>query len=350
MTKAEAIELLKKMIALPSFSREEGEVADLMAATLAHYGYKTFRKGNNVWAKSKNWDGTKPTLLLDAHLDTVKPNGNWETDPFVPVEKDGKLYGLGSNDTGGSVVSMLAAFLHLSARPQAYNLIWSGSAEEENTGKGGIQSVLEEFGKIDLALVGEPTGMQAAVAEKGLMVIDCIAKGKSGHAARSEGVNAIYEALPDIEWFRTYRFAKESPLLGAVKMTVTGINAGTLHNVVPAECKFMVDIRVNEFYSNQEVFDTICRNVKSEVVPRSFSLNSSSVSEDHPIVKRCKELGMITYGSPTTSNQAVIPYTSLKIGPGDSARSHTANEYIGLKEIEDGIDIFINLLDGFSIG
>lgn len=350
MTKAEAIELLKKMIALPSFSREEGEVADLMAATLAHYGYKTFRKGNNVWAKSKNWDGTKPTLLLDAHLDTVKPNGNWETDPFVPVEKDGKLYGLGSNDTGGSVVSMLAAFLHLSARPQAYNLIWSGSAEEENTGKDGIQSVLEEFGKIDLALVGEPTGMQAAVAEKGLMVIDCIAKGKSGHAARSEGVNAIYEALPDIEWFRTYRFAKESPLLGAVKMTVTGINAGTLHNVVPAECKFMVDIRVNEFYSNQEVFDTICRNVKSEVVPRSFSLNSSSVSEDHPIVKRCKELGMITYGSPTTSNQAVIPYTSLKIGPGDSARSHTANEYIGLKEIEDGIDIFINLLDGFSIG
>lgn len=350
MTKAEAIELLKKMIALPSFSREEGEVADLMAATLAHYGYKAFRKGNNVWAKSKNWDGTKPTLLLDAHLDTVKPNGNWETDPFVPVEKDGKLYGLGSNDTGGSVVSMLAAFLYLSARPQAYNLIWSGSAEEENTGKGGIQSVLEEFGKIDLALVGEPTGMQAAVAEKGLMVIDCIAKGKSGHAARSEGVNAIYEALPDIEWFRTYRFAKESPLLGAVKMTVTGINAGTLHNVVPAECKFMVDIRVNEFYSNQEVFDTICRNVKSEVVPRSFSLNSSSVSEDHPIVKRCKELGMITYGSPTTSNQAVIPYTSLKIGPGDSARSHTANEYIGLKEIEDGIDIFINLLDGFSIG
>lgn len=350
MTKAEAIELLKKMIALPSFSREEGEVADLMVATLAHYGYKAFRKGNNVWAKSKNWDGTKPTLLLDAHLDTVKPNGNWETDPFVPVEKDGKLYGLGSNDTGGSVVSMLAAFLYLSARPQAYNLIWSGSAEEENTGKGGIQSVLEEFGKIDLALVGEPTGMQAAVAEKGLMVIDCIAKGKSGHAARSEGVNAIYEALPDIEWFRTYRFAKESPLLGAMKMTVTGINAGTLHNVVPAECKFMVDIRVNEFYSNQEVFDTICRNVKSEVVPRSFSLNSSSVSEDHPIVKRCKELGMTTYGSPTTSNQAVIPYTSLKIGPGDSARSHTANEYIGLEEIEDGVDIFINLLDGFSIG
>ena len=286
---------------------------------------------------------------MDAHIDTVRPNGNWDTDPFTPVVKDGKLFGLGSNDTGGSVVSMLTAFLHLTAKSQPYNLIWLASAEEENTGKGGIQSVLNELGRVDLALVGEPTGMQAAIAEKGLMVIDCVAKGKSGHAARNEGVNAIYEALPDVEWFRTYQFDKESPLLGIVKMTVTGVNAGTLHNVVPAECKFMVDIRINEHYSNQEVFEIIKQHVKAEVLPRSFSLNSSSIPEDHPVVKRCKELGRITYGSPTTSNQAVIPFTSLKIGPGDSARSHTANEYIHLQEIEEGIDIFINLLDNCSL-
>lgn len=349
MTKSEAIELLKTMISIPSFSREENGVADLMVETLKKQGYTASRKGNNVWAKSVNWDDAKPTILFDAHIDTVKPNGNWETDPFTPVVKDGILYGLGSNDTGGSVVSMLTAFLHLSAKPQPYNLIWLASAEEENTGKGGIQNVVEELGKVDLALVGEPTGMQAAIAEKGLMVIDCTAQGKSGHAARNEGVNAIYEVLPDIEWFRTYQFEKESPLLGKVKMTVTGINAGTLHNVVPAECKLMVDIRINENYSNQEVFEIIRQHVKSEVTPRSFSLNSSSIPEDHPIVKRCKALGLTTYGSPTTSNQSVIPYTSLKIGPGDSARSHTANEYIHLSEIEEGIDIFINLLDNCDL-
>ena len=349
MTKTDAIELLKQMISIPSFSREEGQVADLMVETLKKYGYIASRKGNNVWARSKDWDDHKPVILLDAHIDTVKPNGNWETDPFTPVVKDGKLFGLGSNDTGGSVVSMLTAFLHLTAKPQPYNLIWLASAEEENTGKGGIQSVLEELGHVDLALVGEPTGMQAAIAEKGLMVIDCIAKGKSGHAARNEGINAIYEALPDIEWFRTYQFDKGSSLLGKVKMTVTGIDAGTLHNVVPAECKFMVDIRINEHYSNQDVFETIKQHVKAEVSPRSFSLNSSSIPEEHPVVKRCKALGLTTYGSPTTSNQAVIPFTSLKIGPGDSARSHTANEYIHLQEIEEGIDIFINLLDNCNL-
>lgn len=345
----EAVELLKKMIAIPSFSGQEGKVADLMVQTLGEYGYKAHRKGNNVWAYSPDFRPGRPVILLDAHLDTVKPNGNWETDPFIPVVKEGRLYGLGSNDTGGSVVSMLAAFLQLNRMPQAYNLIWLASAEEENTGKGGIQSILGELGRVDLALIGEPTGMQAAIAEKGLMVIDCIARGKSGHAAREEGVNAIYEALPDIEWFRHYRFPDESDLLGKVKMTVTGIQAGTLHNVVPAECKFMVDIRVNEHYTNQEVFDTIRQNVKCDVVPRSFSLNSSSIPETHPIVRRCKALGLSVYGSPTTSNQAVIPYTSLKIGPGDSARSHTANEYIELKEIQQGIDIFVQLLDGFEI-
>lgn len=348
MKSKECIELLQKMIAIPSFSGEEAGVADLMVATLTGYGYRTERKGNNVWAKSKDFDPVKPTVLLDAHIDTVKPNGNWETDPFTPVIKEGKLYGLGSNDTGGSVVSMLAAFLHLSSEWQPYNLIWLASAEEENTGKGGIQSVIPELGKVDLALIGEPTGMQAAVAEKGLMVIDCIARGRSGHAARNEGVNAIYEALADIEWFRTYQFEKESALLGKVKMTVTGIQAGTLHNVVPAECRFMVDIRVNEHYSNAEIYEWICRQVRCEAHPRSFSLNSSAISENHPFVQRCRALGLSTYGSPTTSNQAVIPYISLKIGPGDSARSHTANEYIRVEEIEEGIRLFIALLDKFN--
>lgn len=349
MTKTDAAELLKRMISIPSFSGEEGAVADLMVETLAKQGYSARRKGNNVWAQSPGFDSGLPTILLDAHLDTVRPNGVWETDPFTPAVKDGKLYGLGSNDTGGSVVSMLASFLYLAARPQPYNLIWLASAEEENTGEGGIQSILDGLGPVALALIGEPTGMQAAVAEKGLMVIDCVAKGKSGHAARSEGINAIYEALTDVEWFRDYRFEKVSHLLGEVKMTVTGIRAGGLHNVVPAECSFMVDVRVNEHYSNREVFETIKKHVKCEVRPRSFSLNSSAIPADHPVVKRCKALGLMAYGSPTTSNQAVIPYTSLKIGPGDSARSHTANEYIYLKEIEEGIDIFIKLLDGCPV-
>ncbi len=345
----ESITLLKRIISIPSFSGEEGAVADLIAETLAGYGHKVHRKGHNVWARSPGFDVSKPTILLDAHIDTVKPNGAWDTDPFIPVVQEGKLIGLGSNDTGGSVVSMLAAFVYLASRPQSYNLIYLTSAEEENTGKGGIQNVISELGKIDLALIGEPTGMQAAVAERGLLVLDCIARGESGHAARNEGVNAIYEALQDIEWFRTYAFEKESPLLGQIKMTVTGIQAGTFHNVLPAECTFVVDVRVNEFYTNQEVFDVIRRHVKCEVKPRSFSLNSSTIDANHPIVKRCKALGLTTYGSPTTSNQAIIPYASLKIGPGDSARSHTANEYIYLKEIEQGIDIFVRLLDNILL-
>lgn len=347
MESTEAIGLLEKIIALPSCSGQEGQVADLMTAVLAGYGYQACRKGNNVWARSHHFDPKKPTVLLEAHIDTVRPNGNWETDPYTPVVREGKLFGLGSNDTGGSIVSMLAAFIRLDRNVQSYNLIYLNSAEEENTGKNGVQSVVEEIGRVDLALVGEPTGMQAAVAEKGLMVLDCVAKGKPGHAARNEGVNAIYEAMEDMEWFRTYRFDKVSDLLGEVKMTVTGVQAGTLHNVVPAECNFMVDIRVNEYYSNAEIFEIVKKQVKSEVRPRSFSLNSSAISPDHPFVKRCREMGLTTYGSPTTSDQAVLPWTSLKIGPGDSARSHTANEYIYLEEIREGIDLFVKLLDGF---
>lgn len=347
MTNEEAIAMLKTIISIPSHSGEEDRVADLMEETWKKKGYHPHRKGNNVWVKSHSFKSEKPTILLDAHIDTVKPSSAWTRDPYIPTECEGKLFGLGSNDTGGSVVAMMAAFTALDRKMQDYNLIYLSSAEEENTGKQGIQSVIPELGTIALALVGEPTGMQAAIAEKGLMVLDCVAKGKAGHAARDEGINAIYQALADIEWFRTYRFAKVSELLGEVKMTVTGIQAGCLHNVVPAECGFMVDIRINEHYTNQEVYDKIREQVNSEIYPRSFSLNSSGIAQDHPIVCRCRELGINTFGSPTTSDQAVLPFTSLKIGPGDSARSHTADEYIGLEEIEKGIALFIRLLDGF---
>lgn len=347
MTNEEAIVLLKTIMSIPSHSGEEDRVADLMEETWKKKGYHPHRKGNNVWVKSHSYKSEKPTILLDAHIDTVRPSSAWTRDPYIPTECEGKLFGLGSNDTGGSIVAMMAAFIALDQKMQDYNLIYLSSAEEENTGKQGIQSVIPELGTIALALVGEPTGMQAAIAEKGLMVLDCVAKGKAGHAARDEGINAIYQALADIEWFRTYRFAKVSELLGEVKMTVTGIQAGSLHNVVPAECGFMVDIRINEHYTNQEVYDKIREQVNSEIYPRSFSLNSSGIAQDHPIVCRCRELGINTFGSPTTSDQAVLPFTSLKIGPGDSARSHTADEYIGLEEIEKGIALFIRLLDGF---
>ncbi len=349
MDSAQATELLKKIIAIPSYSGAEEKVADLMQQVIKENGYESHRKGNNVWVYSRHRSEDKPTILLDAHLDTVKATDKWTLDPFCPTVKDGKLYGLGSNDTGGSIVSMLAAFLTLDRKEQSYNLVYSASAEEENTGKHGVQWIVDELGRVDLAIVGEPTGMNAAIAEKGLFVIDCYAKGKAGHAARGEGINAIYEALPDIEWFRNYQFEKVSPLLGPVKMTVTCIGAGTLHNVVPDVCKFTVDIRVNECYNNKEIFDAIRQHVKCDVVPRSFTLNSSSISGTHPVIMRCRELGRTTFASPTTSNQAVLPYPSFKMGPGDSARSHTADEYIKLGEIEEAVEIFVNLLDGMKI-
>lgn len=349
MKTEEAVDLLKRIIAIPSFSKEEEGVAALMTGVLEGYGYPVHRKGNNVWACSGERDSVRPTILLDAHIDTVKPTGNWDTHPFSPVTAGDKLFGLGSNDTGGSIVSMLAAFLILSSREQPFNLIYFNSAEEENTGTGGISSVLNELGAIDLAIVGEPTGMHPAIAEKGLMVLDGVAYGKAGHAAREEGINALYELLPDIDWFRNYRFDKSSELLGAVKMSVTGIQAGTLHNVIPSECRYMVDVRVNEHYSNQEVLEVIKTHINSEVSPRSFNLNSSSISPEHPVVRRCELLGRRPYGSPTTSNQAVLPYTSVKLGPGDSARSHTANEYILMDEIREGISLYVDILDGLSI-
>ncbi len=345
----EAIELLKRLIATPSLSRQEADAADLIVDFFESKGFKPNRKGNNVWLWSAEKDSSKPTLLLNSHIDTVKPSAQWTFKPYEPTLKDDKLYGLGSNDAGAPMVSLISVFLILSKKEQPYNLLFVASAEEEISGVNGISSIMEELGKIDLGIVGEPTQMQMAVAEKGLMVLDCFAKGKSGHAAREEGVNAIYKALPDIEWFQNYRFPKESEFLGPVKMTVTGVKSGSQHNVVPDVCEFMVDVRVNEYYSNIELFELIQQSVECEVKPRSVRLNSSSVPVEHPVVKQGVELGLTYYGSPTTSDQAVMNFTTLKIGPGDSARSHTADEYICLSEIEEGIEMYVRLLDGLEI-
>jgi acetylornithine deacetylase len=345
----QAIGLLKQLIAIPSFSRDETLAADTLQRYIESMGYMVNRKGNNIWLMSAGFDTGKPTLLLNSHIDTVKPVNGWTIDPFTPVEKDGKLYGLGSNDAGASLVSLLHVFFALTEKNQPYNLIFAASAEEEVSGSNGIESLLKELPKIDVAIVGEPTGMQAAIAEKGLMVLDCTATGKAGHAARNEGENAIYKALADVEWFKNYRFEKASDLLGEVKMSVTMINAGTQHNVVPDLCTFVVDVRSNECYTNQELLDEITANVACSVKARSTRLNSSSISESHPIMKRADELDVCTYGSPTLSDQALMPFPSLKMGPGDSARSHTADEYIFCNEIETAITIYIQLLDGLSL-
>ena len=349
MQTQQAISLLERLISTPSISRVEAAVADIMEAQLQTLGFEPQRKGNNVWVQAWEYDAEKPTILLDAHLDTVKPNSQWTRDPFTPEVEGDRLYGLGSNDTGGSLVSMLAAFVSLSKGEQPYNLIFLASAEEEVTGVNGVRAVLPELGEIDFAIVGEPTSLQPAVAEKGLMVLDCVAHGVAGHAAREEGVNAIYKALKDIEWFRTHQFERVSPMLGAVKMSVTGVNAGTQHNVVPAECKFMVDVRVNECYQNEELLEEIRQSVECDVTPRSTHLNSSAIALNHPAVERLVAMGKKPFGSPTMSNQAVMPFTTLKLGPGDSARSHTADEYILLSEIEEAIALYCSVLDGLKI-
>lgn len=349
MTTSQAIDLLQRLIATPSPSRDEGAVADIMEAEFLRWGFVPQRKGNNVWAEAWAYDQKKPTILLDAHLDTVKPSSAWMRDAFSPTIEEERLYGLGSNDTGASLVSMLCTFVRLAKTEQPYNLIMLASAEEEVTGAGGVRAVLGELPRIDLGIVGEPTSLEIGVAEKGLMVLDCVAHGVAGHAAREEGVNAIYKALSDIEWFRTHRFERVSPLLGAVKMTVTGIEAGTQHNVVPAECRFMVDIRVNECYSNEELLSLICEAVECDVKPRSTHLNSSAISQEHPAVQRLLQMGHKAFGSPTMSNQAVMPFTTLKIGPGDSARSHTADEYILISEIAEAVEVYYALLDNLKI-
>ena len=347
---AEAVALLKSLIAIPSVSRDEEKAADCLQQYIECQGMETGRRGNNVWCLSPMFDLKKPTLLLNSHIDTVKPVSGWRHDPFTPaLETNGKLYGLGSNDAGASVVSLLQAFLHLCRTAQPYNLLFLASCEEEVSGQGGIESVLPQLPPVDFAIVGEPTEMQPAIAEKGLMVLDVTATGRSGHAAREEGDNAIYKVLDDIAWFRDYRFPKVSPLLGPVKMSVTVVSAGTQHNVIPDRCTFVVDIRSNECYTNRELFDLITPHLKCEARARSFRLSSSHVSPEHPVVRRAVAMGCVPFGSPTLSDQALMPFPSMKMGPGKSSRSHTADEFIFVREIEEAIGMYIELLDGTSL-
>jgi acetylornithine deacetylase len=341
----EATSLLSQLIATPSFSKEEHNTAGIITAFLEKHGVQVHRKGNNVWAFNKHYNPAFPSVLLNSHHDTVKPGQGWTLDPFQPTVKNEKLFGLGSNDAGGALVSLIATFLHFYKREDLqYNIVLAATAEEEISGVNGIESIIPELGKIDFAIVGEPTQMQLAIAEKGLLVLDCIAQGRTGHAAREEGDNAIYKALKDIEWFRSYKFSKVSEYLGPVKMSVTVIRAGMQHNVVPGACEFTVDVRVTDAYTNEEVLDIIRKHVGSEVRPRSLRLKPSSIRNDHPIVRAGLSLGRKTYGSPTTSDQALLSVPSLKLGPGDSARSHTADEYIYLSDIEQGIRLYIEML------
>ena len=345
----DAIGLLSQLIATPSTSRNEKDAADIMENALRNYGFTPHREANNVWVIDPHFDEQKPTLLLNAHIDTVKPADSWRRDPFAPTIEGDTLYGLGSNDCGGGLCSLLQTFRMLTEKTQNYNLIYLASAEEEVSGKDGISRALPLLPKIDLAIVGEPTGMQPAVAEKGLMVLDVIAHGKSGHAARNEGVNAIYEALDDMRWIRDYKFKKVSPFLGPTKMTLTVVNAGTQHNVIPDKCTMLVDIRTNEFYDNEEVYHFICQHLKSEVKAHSFRLKSSRIDPEHPLIKKCVAMGMKPFGSPTLSDQALMPFSSFKLGPGESSRSHSADEFIRISEIADAIAKYKELLDGAAI-
>ena len=335
----EAVELLKKLIATPSVSRDEAAAADVLEAYIKEKGLNPQRHGNNVWCFSRDFDETKPIILLNAHIDTVKPVAGWQHDPFTPTVEDDKLYGLGSNDCGGGLVSLLMAFMELKG-----NFIYLASCEEEVSGKNGIESVLPLLPKIDFAIVGEPTGMQPAIAEKGLMVIDATAHGKAGHAARNEGDNAIYHAMKDIQWLSEWQFPKQTELLGPVKQTVTIINAGTQHNVIPDTCTFTIDVRSNECYTNEEIFAFFQEHLTSELKARSFRLSSSRIPLEHPFVQACIQEGLTPFGSPTLSDQALMRFPSLKLGPGESSRSHTADEYIKISEIDRAISLYTKLL------
>jgi acetylornithine deacetylase len=344
------INLLKSLIATPSLSRNEENASQLVRQFLADSKIPFMVKMNNTWSKNQFWKEGLPVILLNSHIDTVKAAGGYTRNPLSPDVVNGILYGLGSNDAGGPLVTLLAVFMHFNPMQNLpFNLIYAATAEEEISGLNGLASILEEIGPLDLAIVGEPTKMQMAIAEKGLMVLDCTAHGKSGHAAREEGENAIYKAIADIEKIRNFRFEKTSEILGPVKMSVTLINAGTQHNVVPDTCTFVVDVRTNEHYSNQQACAIISELIESDVAPRSFRLNSSGIPVDHPIMKKGTDMGLTYYGSPTTSDQAVLPYPSIKIGPGDSARSHTADEYILISEMEEGFKIYVDLLSDLQL-
>lgn len=342
----QAISLLQQLIAIPSFSKEENLTADVIERFLQDKGVKTHRKLNNIWAYNRHFDAAKPTILLNSHHDTVKPNSGYTRNPFEATIEDGKLYGLGSNDAGGCLVSLINVFLYFYNRENLkYNFCLATTAEEEISGVNGLELIIPELGKLDFGIVGEPTLMQLAIAERGLMVLDCVAHGKAGHAAREEGENAIYKALADIEWFRSYRFPEESEVFGPIKMSVTIINAGSQHNVVPASCTFTVDVRVTDAYRNEEVLEIIRQHVSCDVTPRSIRLKPSKIDKEHPIVKAGVALGRTTYGSPTTSDQSLLDIPSLKVGPGDSARSHTADEFVYVDEIKEGIELYIKMLE-----
>ncbi|XCI75313.1 MAG: M20 family metallo-hydrolase [Flavobacteriales bacterium] len=348
--KTKAIELLKCLVNTPSISREEDKTADLIVDFLCEHDIPTKRKFNNVWTISTNHFGVGvPTILLNSHHDTVRASENWHTDPFSATFEGDKLIGLGSNDAGASIVSLISVFIYLSLLPHLpYRLILAITGEEEVSGVKGVRSILPELGFIDLGIVGEPTQMQVAMAEKGLIVLDCLARGKTGHAAIDEGINALYIALDDIEWLRNYRFERVSELLGSSKLSVTQIKAGIQHNVVPDLCSFVVDIRTNEYYTNKEVIAFIRQKIRSETTPRSYHLNSSRIDPEHPIVKKAQTLGRKTFGSATLSDQSVMDFPTIKMGPGDSLRSHTSDEYVMCSEVEQGIDLYIRLLEGFD--
>ena len=342
-----AVGLLKQLISTPSFSKEENDTAEIISTFFSKHSVPFARVGNNIYAKNKHYDSNKPSILLNSHHDTVLPNKGYTMDPFTPVEKDGKLYGLGSNDAGGCLVSLIATFLHFyESEHTSHNVVFAASAEEEISGVNGIELVLPFLGKIDFGIVGEPTKLEMAVAERGLMVIDCLAIGRAGHAARKEGENALYKAVDDINWIRNYQFDKVSDLLGESRLTVTVIDTDNKqHNVVPAQCKFVIDVRVNEMYTFEEILDALKANLKSQFKPRTTRMKSTSIALDHPLVKAGINLGKGYYGSPTTSDKALMPFPTLKMGPGDSARSHTADEFIYLSEIEDGINTYIKMVE-----
>lgn len=340
----DAVALLQRLIATPSVSRDEAKAADIMQEAMEGYGFSPIREGNNLWIIDTDMQESRPTILLNAHIDTVKPVASWTRDPFSPDIEGDILYGLGSNDCGGGLVSLLQVFRYMTDKPRNYNLVYLASAEEEVSGINGIRRVIDLLPHIDVAIVGEPTGMEPAVAEKGLMVIDMTAHGKSGHAARGEGVNAIYEALDDMRWIRDYRFEKVSDFLGPTVMNLTVVNSGTQHNVIPDECKMIVDVRSNEHYDNEELFHFIDKNTKSDCKARSYHLRSSHISLDHPLIQKLTAMGKTPFGSPTLSDQALMPWESFKLGPGQSSRSHSANEHIHISEIMDAIKTYATLL------
>ncbi|WP_341655050.1 M20 family metallo-hydrolase [Blattabacterium cuenoti] len=348
--KEEAIQLLIQIINTPSISKQENKVSFLIEDYLYKYGFHVKRKFNNIWTENHNFYKKKdvPTILLNSHHDTVKPGKNWITDPFTAIQKENKIIGLGSNDAGASVVSLISTFIYLSNLSElSYKLVLSITAEEEISGTSGIRSILSELGSIDLGIVGEPTQMQVAIAEKGLIVLDCIAEGKTGHSARNTGINAIYVATKDIEKLRNFYFYRKSDLLGITTLNVTQIQGGIQHNVIPDTCSFVIDIRTNELYKNEELIDMIRKEIHSKMKPRSSHLNSSFINPMHPIVLKAKFIGRNTYGSPTLSDQSIMPFSTIKMGVGDSVRSHTPNEYVLISEIMEGIDIYISLLKDF---